>query len=52
MDKDDAIKLYDDPLGKVIVEIASLKPGEKIDSWFTLTDVKSGQIHLKLKYTE
>lgn len=49
-DKDNAPKLYDDFLGRIHVSLDDLVVNEKSVSWYTLQDIKTGQIHLKLKY--
>jgi len=44
--------MYDDPLGKLSIDINILKNGEKVDSWFSFADGSPGQIHLLVTFSE
>ncbi|KAM9323435.1 extended synaptotagmin-2-A isoform 2-T2 [Pholidichthys leucotaenia] len=40
----------DDFLGRVSIDLAELQKEQKVDEWFTVEDVASGKLHLKLEW--
>ncbi|XP_049603687.1 extended synaptotagmin-2 [Syngnathus scovelli] len=40
----------DDVLGSVTIDLGELAKEQKVDEWFTLDDVASGKLHLKLEW--